>query len=195
MWAIHDRIPIPRASRDASEAERRGETAAMFASAFTSTRAWLTCESYLDEVQRMQHQGRDDAAWDARDKILVLDVAQDVELARRGRRTAILDRRHVPRNVAAVAIADINAGAGAVVPLAVHLRYRSGDNRIRILANVSNARLHSAAYLLIHGRHCRRTVVTSNVTRPRNYHLLRSLLLSLAIDPLALMLLLLITIT
>lgn len=99
-------------------------------------------------------------------------MVQNVELARRTRRTAILDRRHVPRNVTAVATAvaitaATEAGTGAVVPLAVHLRYRSvsGNSRIRILTNVNNASLHSAAYLLIHGRHCRRTVVAPLVPK------------------------------
>jgi len=119
--------------------------------------AWLTCESDLDQVQRMQHQSWDDAAGDTRDEIFILEVIQDIELARRTRRTATLYRRHIPR-------------WHAIAPLAI-VRYRSvvGGNRFRILANANNARLHSAAYLLIRGRHCRRAVVASHVAeiRPR----------------------------
>lgn len=107
----------------------------------------------------MQHQGRDDAARDARDEILVLEVAQDVKLARGARRAAALDRRHAERY------------AVAVPPLLV-VRYQSviSDDRSRILASANNARLHSAAYLLVRGRHCRRAVVASLVAetaRPR----------------------------
>lgn len=102
----------------------------------------------------MQHQGRDDAARDARDEVLVLEVAQDVKLARGARRAAALDRRHVVRYTAVT-----------VPPPLLATRYRSviDDARSRILASASNARLHSAAYLLIRGRHCRRAVVASPV--------------------------------
>lgn len=100
----------------------------------------------------MQHQSRDDAARDARDKVLVLEIAQDIQLARGARRAASLDRRHFERYVVAV-------------PPLLTVRYRSviGDARFRILANASNARLHSATYLLVCGRHCRRAVVASHV--------------------------------
>lgn len=97
----------------------------------------------------MQHQGRDNAARDARDEVLVLEVAQDIKLARSARCAAALDRRHVERYAVAV-------------PPLLAVRYRSVicDNaRSRILASVSNTRLHSAAYLLVCGRHCRRAVV------------------------------------
>lgn len=90
----------------------------------------------------MQHQGRDDATRDARDEVLVLEVVQDVKLARSARRAAAFDRRHVERYA-------------AVVPLSLAVRYRSvtDDVRSRILVSVSNTRLHSAAYLLVRGRH------------------------------------------
>lgn len=101
----------------------------------------------------MQHQSRDDAARDARDEVLVLEVAQDVKLARSARRAAALNRRHVERY------------AVAVPPPLLSVRYRSviGDAQSRILASANNARLHSAAYLLVRGRHCRRAVVASLV--------------------------------
>lgn len=102
----------------------------------------------------MQHQGRDDAARDTRDEVLVLEVAQDVKLTRGARRAAALDRRHAVRYAVV-----------AVLPPLLHARYRSviGDARSRILASANNARLHSAAYLLVRGRHCRRAVVASHV--------------------------------
>lgn len=101
----------------------------------------------------MQHQGRNDAARNARDEVLVLEVAQDVKLARSTRRAAALDRRHVERY------------AVAVSPPFLAVRYRSviGNARFRILVSASNARLHSATYLLVRGRHCRRAVVASHV--------------------------------
>lgn len=105
----------------------------------------------------MQHQGRDDAARDARDEVLVLEVAKDVKLARGARRAATLDRRHAERYV-------------ITVPLLLAVRYRSvisDDARSRILASASNARLHSATYLFVRGRHCRRAVVASLVAELR----------------------------
>lgn len=94
----------------------------------------------------MQHQSRDDAAGDARDEVFVLEIAEDIQLARRARRrAATLDRRHVPGDVELFTV-----------------RYRSVDeHRDRILLAASNTRLHSAAYLLVRGRHCRRAVVAS----------------------------------
>jgi len=126
----------------------------------------LTCESDLDQVQRMQHQGRDDAARDARDEVLVLEVAQNVELARGARRAAALDRRHVERYRAVTVLPSL---------LAVCYRSVIGDAQSRILDTASNTRLHYATYLLVRGRHCRRAVVASLVAE--NYLLapLRSL--------------------
>lgn len=131
--------------------------------------SWLTCESDLDEVQRMQHQGRDDATGDARDEIFILEITEDIELTRRARCTATLNRRHV-------------SCWHAVAPL-VTVRYRSviGDNRFRILANASNTRLHSATYLLVCGRHCRRAVVASHVPEIRpQARFLRSLAITVS---------------
>lgn len=94
----------------------------------------------------MQHQGRDDSARNTRYEVFVLEVAEDGQLARRARwRAATLNRRHVPRDAE---------------PFTVRYRSVSG-HRVRILLSASNARLHSAAYLLIRGRHCRRAVVAS----------------------------------
>ena len=73
-------------------------------------------------------------------------------MARGARRAAAFDRRHFERYAVAV-------------PPFLTVRYRSviGDARFRILASANNARLHSATYLLVRGRHCRRAVVASLV--------------------------------
>lgn len=102
---------------------------------------WLTCEPDLDEVQRVQHQSRDDAAGYTCDEVLVLEIAEDLELAETARRVVTLDRWHVRyRTVAGVC------------------------DRLHIRASASSDTcFHSAAYLLVNGRHCRRDLVASLV--------------------------------